>query len=228
MTAGADQRHQRFRIDAFDRVFAGRIDRRHHHRVGIVEAGREIVEQVAKPREAMRLRDRDDAALAGIARRPQHRLDLDRMMAVVVEYLHAVPCAGRREAALDAAERGEPLADVVRRRAPSSCATAIAAVALETLCRPGIGRRSLSIDDLPAGLAVADHHVEYRHRAVHVMAREAHVGLRVAAIGDDAAVLDVRDQRLHFRMIGAHDAEAVERHVLDELPESLPDPSKVP
>ena len=87
MTAGADQRHQRLGIDAFDRIFAGRIDRRHHDRVGIVEAGGEIVEQVAQTREAMRLGDRDDAALAGIARGLQHRLDLDRMMAVVVEYL---------------------------------------------------------------------------------------------------------------------------------------------
>ena len=30
-----------------------------------------------------------------------------------------------------------------------------------------------------------------------------------------------RDQRLHFRMVGAHHAEAVERHVLDELAEGL-------
>ena len=55
---------QRLRIDAVDRVFAGRIDRRHHDRVGIVEAGGEIVEQVVQPREAVRLGDRDDAALA--------------------------------------------------------------------------------------------------------------------------------------------------------------------
>ena len=43
---------------------------------------------------AVRLGDRDDAARGSFARRPQHRLDLDRVMAVVVEDLDAVPCAG--------------------------------------------------------------------------------------------------------------------------------------
>ena len=69
MAAGADARHQRLRGDAVDRLLAGRIDRRHHHRVGIVEAGGEFVEQIAQPGEAVRLGDRDDAALGG-ARAP--------------------------------------------------------------------------------------------------------------------------------------------------------------
>jgi hypothetical protein len=46
-----------------------------------------------------------------------------------------------------------------------------------------------------------------------------HVRLRVFAIGDDAPVLDAADHGLHFRMIEAHHGEAVEGHVLDELPE---------
>ena len=50
---------------------------------------------------------------------------------------------------------------------------------------------------------------------------QPHVGLRVLAVGDDAAVLDAADQRLHHRMVGAHHREAVERHVLDEGAERL-------
>src|SRR3546814_7160043 len=55
----------------------------------------------------------DDTARAGYAGSPQHRLDLDRMVAVVVEDGHAVPGPRQREAALDAAERGKPLADIL-------------------------------------------------------------------------------------------------------------------
>ena len=47
------------------------------------------------------------------------------------------------------------------------------------------------------------------------------IGLRIFAIGDDAAVLDLADQRLHHRMVDAHHGEAVERHVLDEIAERV-------
>ena len=50
---------------------------------------------------------------------------------------------------------------------------------------------------------------------------EAHVGLRVFAVGEDAAVDQLADQRLHHRMIGAHHREAVERDVLDEIVEGV-------
>ena len=60
MAAGADARHQRLGRHPLDRLLAGRIDRRHDDRVGIVEAGGELVEQVAQAGEAMRLGDGDD------------------------------------------------------------------------------------------------------------------------------------------------------------------------
>ena len=50
---------------------------------------------------------------------------------------------------------------------------------------------------------------------------EPHVGLRVLAVGDDAAILDAADELLHDRVVGAHHGEAVERHVLDEAAEGL-------
>ncbi len=50
---------------------------------------------------------------------------------------------------------------------------------------------------------------------------QPHIGLRVLAIGDDAAILDAADHRLHHRMIDAHHRETVERNVLDEIAERL-------
>jgi hypothetical protein len=49
MPARLHAHHQMGRINALDRIFAGRIDRRHDHRVGIVEAGGKIVKQAFKP-----------------------------------------------------------------------------------------------------------------------------------------------------------------------------------
>ena len=45
---------------------------------------------------------------------------------------------------------------------------------------------------------------------------QPHVGLRILAVGQDAAVFDLADQLLHGRMIEAHDGEAIERQVLDQ------------
>ncbi len=156
----------------------------------------------------------------GFPRRLQHRLDLHRMVSVVVEDVNAVPFADGREASLDAAEARKPLADVVGRDAE---------LVRDGDRGSGVGhvvaprhRQPQSIDrGRRAGLAVADHHVEQRDRAIRAHIGEAHVGLRVLAIGDDAAVLDAAHQRLHFGMVDAHHAEAVERHVLDEVAECL-------
>ena len=103
---------------------------------------------------------------------------------------------------------------------PSSCATAIAAVALSALCRPGIGSASSSISCAVVAGAVAEHDREARRAVGMIEIDEPHVGLRILAVGDDAAILDAADQLLHDRMIGAHHREAVERHVLDESAET--------
>ena len=96
-------------------------------------------------------------------------------------------------------------------------------MAFNALCRPGIG--SDDIGDLVRGvaLAVADHDLECRAAALRREIDQPRIGLRVFAIGDDAAVLDLADQRLHHRMIDAHHGETVERHVLDEVVERLLD-----
>ena len=50
---------------------------------------------------------------------------------------------------------------------------------------------------------------------------KTHVGLRVLAISENAAIFQLADQGVHHRMISAHDRETVERHVLDEGAECL-------
>ena len=45
---------------------------------------------------------------------------------------------------------------------------------------------------------------------------EAHVGLRILAVGQNSAVFDLADEFLHGRMIEAHDREAIERQVSDQ------------
>jgi hypothetical protein len=65
-----------------------------NHRVCIVEAGRKIVKQAFKPRVAVWLGNGDHPALAGVAGGRQHRLDLDGMVAVIVEHLDPVPASG--------------------------------------------------------------------------------------------------------------------------------------
>src|SRR3974390_2021223 len=59
----------------------------------------------------MWLHHRDDLSIGGLARRSEHRRDLDRMMAIVVDDCDAVPLAGPGETPLDAAEYRDRLAD---------------------------------------------------------------------------------------------------------------------
>ena len=216
MPAGTDTRNQSFRCHTLDRIFARCVNRCHHYCVGIVEAGRKVVEQIAKPGEPMRLRDREYAARAGFARRLEHRLDLHRVVPVIVEYLHAVPAAGQRKAPLDSAEARKPLGDFVSRNAEFMG---------DCHCRGGIRNivppRHRQFEMFHgrgfAALAVADRDVELRHAVGHADVGVAHVGLRVFAVSDDAPVLDAGDKRLNFRMVDAHHAEPVKRHILHEL-----------
>ena len=99
-----DPRRKRLIVDARDRSFARRVERRDDDVIGILEAAREILEQVAHARETVRLDDCDYLALGAAARRRQHGRDFRRMMAVVVVDADTVPFASELEAAFDAGE----------------------------------------------------------------------------------------------------------------------------
>src|SRR6202035_2873143 len=100
MAAQAQPLDQRIAIDALDRWLAGRIDGCHDHRVGVVEAGAELVEEVAEAGEAVRLDDGDHPPGGNRPRRLEHRGDFDRMVAIVVEDVDTLPAAGEGETPL--------------------------------------------------------------------------------------------------------------------------------
>src|SRR5687767_4849185 len=79
----------------------------------VVEATAELVEEMGKPRIAMRLHDGDHPPLADLAGSLQHRGDLHRMVTVVVENVDAVERTRAREAPLDAGEAFQPPSDLL-------------------------------------------------------------------------------------------------------------------
>src|SRR6202000_3495605 len=72
-----------------------------------------------------------------------------------------------------------------------------------------------------AGLAVEGHDRELRAAAGRTKIDQSRVGLRIFAIGDDAAILDLADDGLYDGMIDAHHRKAVERNVLDKTAERV-------
>ncbi len=216
MAARPQAGDQAVAVGARDRLLARRVDGRHDDGVGVVEAGAEGLEQGVQPGVAMRLHHRDHLALGRLAGGLEHRRDLDRVVAVVVDHRDAVPLAGLGEAPLDAAETGERLADQIvgnaelarHRDRGGRVQRVVSPRHRQREPRDGVhvGPGAVAEDD---GKARA---------AIHVIeAGQAHVRLGILAIGDDPPVLDAADQLLHHRMIGAHHRKAVEGHILDEV-----------
>ena len=81
----ADRLGELLRRDARDRLLAGGVDVGDEHDVGLVERARELVEEIARAGVAMRLEGDDDAPVVGALRRVERRLDLGRVVAVVVD-----------------------------------------------------------------------------------------------------------------------------------------------
>src|SRR5499427_7698064 len=105
--------HQGIAVGTRDRRLARRIDVRDDHGVGVVEAGRELLEQRCQAGVAVGLHHGDHLALARLARGTQHGGDLHRMVAVVVDNRHAIPLAGAGEATSHAAKISKRRADGV-------------------------------------------------------------------------------------------------------------------
>ena len=122
---------------------------------------------------------------------------------------------------LDAAETRDRLANDVDRRAE---------LVRDRDRRRGVervvaaGHREREIVDVgrTACRTLADQHRKSGKAAGKIDVQQAHVGLRILAVGEDAPILDAPDKLLHGRMIEAHDGEAVERQVLDEASERRP------
>ncbi len=72
-----------------------------------------------------------------------------------------------------------------------------------------------------ASSALGDHHIIARAIAAEFDIDGAEVGLGRQAVSDDAALGQLRDHRLHHRMVDAERGETVERNVGDETLEGL-------
>ena len=96
MAVRAHRLGERRGLDAGDLVLAGGVDVRQHEHVGVVEGAREVVEEIARARVAVRLEGDHDAAGVHLARGGERRADLGRVVAVVVDHAHAArprPCS---------------------------------------------------------------------------------------------------------------------------------------
>jgi hypothetical protein len=103
----ADRFDEMRAVDAGDRRLAGGIHVGDDDLVGLVETLRKFFEQIAQARVAVWLHHRDHLALAGLARRLQHRCDLDRVMAVIVYDRNPIRFAGFGKPPLYALESAE-------------------------------------------------------------------------------------------------------------------------
>jgi hypothetical protein len=135
--------------------------------------------------------------------------DLHGVVAVIVEDQRAVPLAGPGEAPFDAAEAGQRLPDL-RGGHTELAGDRNGGGGVQRVVPARHGQDEI-VDLLGhrAG-AVAELHLEAALATGEVDVEDAHVGLRILAIGDDAAVGDGADHVLHDGMVDAHDAETVE------------------
>ncbi len=142
------------------------------------------------------------------------------MMAIVVINIDAVPCPHMREATLDAAKPFERLADHrftdthLPRRADGR-------EAVEHIVTTGHGQRQAGHLVHLARLAVSQGHIECVLTFFHARIGSANISLRAGAVCDDATITHATDQRLHFRVVDAHDRTPIEGHILDKGEESI-------
>ena len=216
MTAGTQPIDQGIAGHARDRRLSGRIHICDDHRAGIVHAGAELVEQRVQARVPVRLHHRDHVARAGLPRRFQHRGDLHRVMAVVVDDRDTASLAGLGEAPLHAGEPRERTAQRVvvdfhldtDRHRRQRILHVVSAEHRQPE-RPQLART--------VARAIGDRDVEGRAQLVRHHAVGAHIGLRREPVGDDATIRQAWDHLLHRRMVDAQHREAIERHIGDEL-----------
>ena len=77
---------------------------RNDYLVSIVKTGAEFLEQVAQPCVAMRLDDGDYPTLGDCTSRGQCGGDLDRMVAIIIDYGDVAEFSGRSKPSFDTGE----------------------------------------------------------------------------------------------------------------------------
>jgi hypothetical protein len=113
VTAVAQTIRKSFMANPGNGLLAGGIDRCDDHCVRIVKATAEFIEQIGKSSETMGLNDSDHPVAANFARSFQNRGNLNRMMAVVVEYFDPVVGSGSCEPPLHPGKGFKALPDIL-------------------------------------------------------------------------------------------------------------------
>ncbi len=201
-----------------DRLLARRVDLGHEQRVGRRQRAAEVVDQVACARVAVRLeREHQPPARPGLAHGVHRRLDLGRVMAVVVDQRHAT---GARR---DFAHHLEPPADALEAR---ECALDRRVLDLE------LGRDRDRRERVPHVVHAGQVQRDRKRRpagADHVETGRCALALEPG--GADVCVLaepvahgrsaDLGQDLAHDLVVAAHHRETVERQVVQELDEAL-------
>ena len=182
-------------------------------------AGPNASSSCARPRIAVRLKRDDQPAAERRARGGQHRGDLGRVMAVVVDHQHAARFAVALESALGAVEPGERVgdarevhADALRRPRPRPARSAGCA----GRARPARAGRAA-----PSPSRVRRCTWQRPPNAPSSTSVPTICALRmIEAVGHDPPP-DARQDRGQVRVVGARDHAAVERHLVREVEKRL-------
>ena len=202
MAARLQPRDQSIPVDALDRVFTGGIDLGHDHRVGIVEAGAEFLEQIVQPRIAMGLDHGDDISFGAGTGSVEHGGNFHRVMAVIVNHHDPVDLAGAGKAPFDAAEPGQGAArDIVIQ--PHLLGDGDRGQRILDIMGADHGQFQTVHRPRIAGRARGDHHIEARSRGRRHEVDGADIRLWAHTVGDDAAVGHFGDQRLDICIVDA-------------------------
>ena len=107
----ADGLRQRFPADSLDRPLTRRINIEHKQRIRIAKRRGEFLDQIARARVPVRLEHNMNFAKPALSRRRQRRLDLRRMVPVIVYHAHARHPPAQLEAPVHSTELVERNAD---------------------------------------------------------------------------------------------------------------------
>ena len=187
--------------------------------IGVFEARRKLVEEIANARIAMRLDDGDDASLCTAPRGAEHGRDLGRVMTVVVVDGDAVPFARQLEAPLDAGKPGHRRFDLgvfdAGLRRDRDRRERIEGIV-------GAGQRNGPAFEFarPALDARGQARIEVRRVALDAHRLQHEIAILALAVGQQPATVGAKIEALHHlthdRMIDAGDSQAEERNVLQE------------
>ena len=128
-------------------------------------------------------------------------------MAIVVNDGNPTDHTGAGEAALDTGKALEPGADRLGRHV-QLIGHGNGSRGIERIVHARHGQFEPIDTQLRHADAVADFDRKMAHAINGFEIHQPHIGLRVLAIGDDPAILDLADQGLHFGMIQTHHRKA--------------------